>query len=108
MRWGSSRTLKISYKLATRRYVSRVGRLFLSRWPIVQHAPAPFKIAELARWTVYLSNRTHLEELSRAADDEFSFLEGIHDVRHAFHAADMRLTYRMASTATPDQVHRRP
>ena len=41
-------------------------------------------MAEPTRWTVILSNREHLEELAKASDDEFSFLEAINDVGDHF------------------------
>jgi hypothetical protein len=68
-----------------------------------QYKSAPFKVAELTRWTVILSNRGHLEELAKASDDEFSFLEAVNDqvqveytlgrnvYQNHYHAAVVRL-----------------
>lgn len=55
------------------------------RW-FIQHNPAPFKLPELSRWTVVLSDPKHVLELAKASDDEFSLLEAVDDVRidHSF------------------------
>ncbi|KAF8128435.1 cytochrome P450 [Boletus edulis] len=43
-----------------------------------RYKPEPFKVAEINRWTVILSNPEHLEELAKASD-EFSFMEAFND-----------------------------
>ena len=47
-----------------------------------QHKATPFKVADGLRWTVVVSSREHVEELVRAPEDVFSFLEGSNDVSY--------------------------
>ncbi|KAN0100091.1 Cytochrome P450 [Tylopilus felleus] len=50
-----------------------------------KYKSAPFKVAEPSRWTVILGSREHLEEVAKASEDEFSFLEAINDQIHIEH-----------------------
>ena len=47
-----------------------------------QHKSAPFKVANKFGWMVILSDRTHIEEIRRAPDDELSLMEAFIDVRN--------------------------
>lgn len=47
---------------------------------VFQHKSVPFKIADGYKWIVILTNREHLEELSRAPEDQFSFFEAFDEV----------------------------
>ena len=54
----------------------------MSRLTLSQHKGAPFKIAERVNWTVVVSSREHVEELLRATDEEFSFMEASDEVSY--------------------------
>ncbi|KAF8844183.1 cytochrome P450 [Paxillus ammoniavirescens] len=80
-----------------------------------KHKGAPFKVADLYRWTVVVSGLQFVEDLRKAPDDELSFLEATndnlkldytmgHDIHHnPYHVAIIRsqLTRNLA-TLYPD------
>ena len=65
--------------------------IFIHAHSVSQHKPAPFKVAELNRWTVVLSSRKHVEEMRRTPDDTLSFAEAVNEVSNYF--LPVRLTY---------------
>ena len=73
--------LQMLYERDTRRQVYS-PHSFTHAMTMFQHKSAPFKVANKYGWMVILSNRTHIEEIRRAPDDELSLMEAFIDVRN--------------------------
>ncbi|KAG8219264.1 cytochrome P450 [Butyriboletus roseoflavus] len=58
-----------------------------------KHNSAPFKMAELHRWTVILSSREHVEELRRTPEDTLSFTEAKKEAMQGEHTLGPEIYY---------------
>jgi hypothetical protein len=79
---------RVSYKRGMRKQVVCAGWLSGNNTRLTAQVP-PFKVSELYYWTVILNNRRSVEELARASNEYFSFLEAVDDVSGGFILLDV-------------------